>query len=210
MSNCFYIYLAGNIKKGKEDEHELAWTLEDQQLLQRQLPHIKLVFLNPATRSDDLSDQTSVFGRDLLQVFSSQLVLVDARGKRGLGVGAEMMFAKMNHIPVISWLPADSHYHRQKIDLLGQEVNDWIHPFVFSLSDYRAPSLESAAKWIQEELISGRANIKGPESTTEAMRYYLENQLHRDHGMKELISSHPHFSNRIECIENAYLDKALS
>ncbi|MDB6081124.1 MAG: hypothetical protein JWO53_396, partial [Chlamydiia bacterium] len=101
MKQIISIYLAGTIKKGKDEEHELCWTTEHKELLQKCCPNTELLFLDPATRSDDLSDQQSVFGRDMFQVFSSHLVLVDTRGRRGLGVGAEMMFAKMHQIPVV-------------------------------------------------------------------------------------------------------------
>ena len=191
-----HIYLAGTIKKGKEEEHELTWTEQHKELLQNQLS-CSVVFLNPAYRSDDLSDQVSVFGRDLFQVFSSNLVLVDARERRGLGVGAEMMFAKMHRIPVVSWLPNDSHYNREEIHFLGQTVKSWIHPFVFNLSDYLAPSLEDAASWIEKELLPDNVHIKGPESLREAMSHYLETQLKQDVSMDTLVSAHDHFQQKV-------------
>jgi len=197
--DCIYIYLAGNIKKGKEDDNEDVWTQQDMDLLQQHVTK-KIVFLNPATRSDDLSDQKSVFGRDLFQVYSSHLVLVDARGKRGLGVGAEMLFAKTNRIPVVSWLPQDSHYQRETIHLLGQQVNAWIHPFVYNLSDYLAPSLEAAAEWIENELFDGLREIKGPESLNAAINHYLDTQHLRDEGLYELVKRHPHFNERIDLL----------
>ena len=199
MTDTLYIYLAGNIKKGKEEEHELAWSEADIQCLRNALPSKTLVFLNPATRSDDLSDQKSVFGRDMFQVFSSTLVLVDARGKRGLGVGAEMMFAKLNQIPVVAWAPNPSHYLRPSLEFLGQNVKDWVHPFVYSLTDYIAPSLEAAAEWIGSKL-SPSFVPKGPESVREAMNHYLSTQLKNDHGMKELVSSYPHFDEVIRSL----------
>jgi hypothetical protein len=188
VRQSFSIYLAGNIKKGKEDEHKEVWTPADQQLLQKNLPDLNLIFLDPSYRSDDLSDQVSVFGRDLFQVSSSQLVLVDGRAQKGLGVGAEMMFAKCHRIPVIVWLPRDSHYQRPWIQLLGQEVADWIHPFIFNLSDYLAPTLEDAALWIHNELLPGNVAIKGLECTQEAIAHYLATQLERDQAMQAFIS----------------------
>jgi len=196
MERHLYIYLAGTIKKAKEDK-ELEWTIEDMSCLQQHFSPHAVTFLNPASRSDDLSDQKSVFGRDLFQVYSSDLVLVDARERRGLGVGSEMMFAKMNRIPVVAWLPEGTHYHRQKIDLLGQSVNSWIHPFVYNLSDYLAHSLEMAALWIQERLLKGNAEIKGPESLQESILYYLDTQLQRDDGMKEIVSKEAYFADKI-------------
>lgn len=185
------------IKKGKEDECELVWTQENMATLQKHLPDTKLVFLNPASRSDDLSDQKSVLGRDLFQVYSSHLVFVDARGKRGLGVGAEMMFAKMNQIPVIAWLPNDSHYHREHIHFLDQHVKSWIHPFVFNLCDYLAPDLLQASGWIKDHLLSKKMAIKGPESIKEAMNYYLASQLEQDNGMHDIVKNSSYFSGKI-------------
>jgi len=88
MTKQLAIYLAGNIQKGHEDKSRLVWTQSDLDFLEQTVP-AKLTFLNPALRSDDLSDQRSVFGRDMLQVYSSDLVLVDARERRGLGVGED-------------------------------------------------------------------------------------------------------------------------
>lgn len=202
MKECLYIYLAGNIKKGKEDENELTWTQEEMEMLQKLVSSTKLIFLNPASRSDDLSDQKSVFGRDLFQVFSSHLVFVDARGKRGLGVGAEMMFAKMNRIPVMAWMPEKSHYHRDYIYLLGQHVNSWIHPFVFNLSDYLAPDLQKAAHWINHFLIPGKATIKGPEAMNETMSHYLTSQLEQDKGLYEMVQSSSYLQEKMNRVAN--------
>lgn len=198
MTEPFCIYLAGNIRKGKEDEKEAVWTEVEMDLLREHLAPVRALFLNPATRSDDLSDQVSVFGRDMFQVYSSHCVIVDARGKRGLGVGAEMMFAKMNRIPVISWLPPDTHYHRKHLHYMGQDVHQWVHPFVVSLSDYLAPSLEAAAKWIREKLHTKEEEVKGPEVIQGAMQHYLSTQLHRDHSMQSLVSQHAHFNTILE------------
>jgi hypothetical protein len=112
------IYLAGNIVKNHEKESALVWTSEHQQKLSQALAPIDLHFLNPAERSDDLSDQKSVFGRDLTQVFLADVTLVDVRERRGLGVGAEMMWSKMNGRVVIGWAPENRAFRRtrQKLD----------------------------------------------------------------------------------------------
>ncbi len=109
------IYLAGNIQKGHENESLIYWTENDLKKIREVLSFVKINFLNPAIRNDDLSDQKSTFGRDMLQVYSSDLVLVDARERRGLGVGAEMMWAKMNNIPVVTYAPLESHYNKAKV-----------------------------------------------------------------------------------------------
>lgn len=200
MKKPLFIYLAGNIRKGKEEENDLVWTIQEMHLLQSKVNR-EIIFLNPAQRSDDLSDQKSVFGRDLFQVSSSDAILVDARGKRGLGVGAEMMFARMHRIPVISWVPKNSHYQRPHLLLLGQEVEGWIHPFVFSLSDYIADSLEDASHWMNEAFMDDNFQAKGPESIRESIEHYLSTQLPHDHGMREIVNSHEKFLRKEQCIQ---------
>jgi hypothetical protein len=174
------IYLAGNIQKGHENESLIYWTEHDLKKIRETLSFIKITFLNPAIRNDDLSDQKSTFGRDVLQVYSSDLVLVDARERRGLGVGAEMMWAKMNNIPVVTYSPMESHYNKSKVNLLGIEVKDWIHPFVYSLSDFVAKSLDDAIDFIKSFIKGDIKNIKGPGFIKEAMEYYKNTQMHID------------------------------
>lgn len=180
------LYLAGSIKKGHENPRESFWTEEDLHCLKENLLDFDVVFLNPAFRSDDLSDQRSVFGRDMLQVYCSHFVFVDARDRRGLGVGAEMMWAKMNKIPVLSWSPQESHYRKEKTTLLGVEVLDFIHPFVEALSDQIVETLEEGALWIRQVMQQSQ-NIKGVEYIHSCMEYYQEKQLHRDIPMKEFL-----------------------
>ena len=152
MTEQVSIYLAGKIKKLHEAPNEHYWTQDDLSLLEEQLSPYSVSFLNPAARSDNLSLQKSVFGRDMVQVLSADIVFVDARDRRGLGVGAEMMWAKINHIPVISLSPVNSHYHLEETSLLGVTVKDWKHPFVENLSDFIAEDLTQGAEWIKEHL----------------------------------------------------------
>ncbi len=149
--------------------NESRWTEGDRQLLQKLLPEFKISFLNPDLRTDDLSDQRSVFGRDMLQIYSSDLVFVDARDRRGLGVGAEMMWAKHNRIPVLTLSPKDSHYNKTSTMLLGVPVQNWVHPFVESLSDGIVSDLQEGARWIKEKLFDPAHPKKGMEFVHGAM-----------------------------------------
>ena len=89
MNTKISIYLAGSIKKGHEKADESFWTDEDMLFLKKNLPEYDVSFLNPAFRSDNLSDQRSLFGRDMTQVFCSDVVFVDARDKRIWGLKNE-------------------------------------------------------------------------------------------------------------------------
>lgn len=183
------IYLAGSIQKGHENSNETYWTQSDMENLQKSLNGYEISFLNPALRADDLSDQLSVFGRDMLQVLCSDLVFVDARGRRGLGVGAEMMWAKFHTIPLLLWAPKDSHYHKTSTTLLGQSVKNWIHPFVESLSDAIVSTVEEGAEWIAKALSTPHFPIKGVKYIEHAMEYYKKHQLPKDNPMQQLLEA---------------------
>lgn len=187
MKQKIAIYLAGSIKKGHERSDESYWTDGDIALLREQLSDYEVSFQNPAFRTDDLTDSFSVFGRDMLQVFSSDFVFVDARDRRGLGVGAEMMWAKMNIIPVVAWAPRNSHYRKDQTTLLGVPVANFVHPFVESLSDKVVGDLVEGAEWIRSVVANPTMQIKGTEHMEAAMQHYKNSQLHNDFPMKELL-----------------------
>lgn len=191
------IYLAGSIKKGHERADELFWTDADMLFLKKALSEYEVSFLNPAFRSDDLSDQRSVFGRDMTQVFCSDVVFVDARDRRGLGVGAEMMWAKFHKIPIVTLAPIDSHYNKSKTTLLGVTVENWVHPFVESLSDAIVENLADGADWVRKFVGASQPKVKDVEWIRLAMEHYRDSQLPHDEPMKTLISANQKLHRRI-------------
>jgi len=197
MERELCLYLSGSIRKGQEDHKKSFWSADDLSTLKEKLLPIKAIFLNPALRSDDLSDFSSTFGRDLLQVLCSDLVIVDARDRRGIGIGAEMAYAKINNIPVIAIAPRGTHYHRENFMFMNQHLNTWVHPFVFGLSDQVVASVEAAAEWIVSTYLSGTVSIKGPDCFNDAVMNYLSKQLENDHPMKELVSTHESIREKV-------------
>ena len=189
MTEKISIYLAGSIKKGHENPQESFWTNEDMCLLKTYLAEYEVSFLNPAFRTDDLSDQCSVFGRDMTQVFCSDIVFVDARDRRGLGVGAEMMWAKFHKIPVISLSPKNSHYNKENTTLLGKAVHNWVHPFVESLSDALVADLQEGADKIRYFMKGQAKDIKGVEYIRHAMQHYRAKSLPQDDPMQALLAA---------------------
>lgn len=194
--NHIALYLAGNIQKGHEKESQVFWTNEDREIIQNGLAPSQVSFLNPALRTDDLSDQKSVFGRDMTQVFCASVVFVDARERRGLGVGAEMMWAKMNRIPVLILAPQNSHYHKEEVTLLGVTVKNWMHPFVESLSDAIVEDLQQGIEWLKNFQL-GKYKIKGPEFIHEAMNHYQKTQFPSDLPMREIFEKNPKLKEKI-------------
>lgn len=198
MKQKIAIYLAGSIKKDHERGEKYFWAEEEMSLLKKHLDDFEVSCLNPALRADDLSDQFSVFGRDMLQVFCSDIVFVDARDRRGLGVGAEMMWAKLNQIPVVIWAPKNSHYHKSQTTILGIPVANFIHPFVESLSDRIVETLEEGASWIRAVKQNPLIEIKGIEHIEKAMDYYKSQQLIHDQPMQVLLDSHEELKGRMQ------------
>lgn len=173
------IYLAGKIPNGNETPNDaLHWTKHHMDHLRSNLSEFDVVLLNPAFKDCDLTDQDTVFGRDMHYVFSSDIIFVDARGPRGLGVGAEMMWAKANGIPVISWAPKNTYYNMSSTMVFGTYVPDFIHPFVNGLSDKVAEDIQEGAEWIKQFVKDPHSvAIKNSDSIHSIMEYFKLNQL---------------------------------
>jgi hypothetical protein len=203
MMKSVAIYLAGSIQKGHESGNELYWTEAHMSELTRALEPRELCFLNPAFRTDDLQDARAVFGRDMMQVFSADFIIVDARDRRGLGVGAEMMWAKFHNIPVITWAPPETNYNKSETTLLGVTVKNYIHPFVESLSDKVALTLLDAALFIEKALINPTFEPKGVAQIMQAMEHYLTKGLPRDLPMLEILRQNPSIKEKIDQLAGA-------
>lgn len=197
MSKTLRIYLSGSIKKSTYYGGDDHWSDDDKARIEAGLAPFKVQFLDPNIRHDSISDPQSTFGRDLLQVLSSDLIFVDARDKRGIGVGAEMAFAKMQRIPVVSLSPLESYYRRTNVTILEQAMDYWVHPFVSSLSDYLANTIEDGTCWIKEELLTNKAQIRGPECFEEGIAHYLNTQLTNEPLMHDIVHNDEQVSSKL-------------
>lgn len=140
------IYLSGSIRKGTGDPRtpDYFWTREDEEAIRAGVG-APVELLNPAKTDVRRQDSGLNFGCDLHLVSVSDVVLVDARREKGIGIGAEMMFAAQRGIPVITWAPWETHYRRSSVpDVFGEDLTDWTHPFVFGLSDHVVGELAHA------------------------------------------------------------------
>jgi hypothetical protein len=182
------IYPAGGVQKGENDEKKVSWTEEDMNIFRRKLAPAKVNFIDPRYRNDNLNDSIAVFGRDLMAVKVSDFVVVDGRQKRGIGVGQEMLFAKMQGIPVITIAPKGGHYAKGKIYYLGQHVEEYIHPFVFATSDAIVENFEQAAEWIKG-FLEKPVKIKNSRIIEEAMDIYMKKYMDKDDPIKDAIKN---------------------
>lgn len=145
------VYLSGNISKGSADPVSASWTKEDEESIREGVTSCEVETLNPAHASVSRGDPMANFGCDIYLVQSSDAVLVDATGKRGLGVGAEMMFARMRQIPVVTVCAAESAYRQHLVKgFVGHDIHDWTHPFIHQLSSFIADDLDRAILYLSE------------------------------------------------------------
>lgn len=174
------IYLAGSIKKGDHDTKTTSfWTaVEEKNIVDCFGTDYSVNILNPATFEIKRSDPFGNFGGDMYLVHESDFIFVDARDKKGLGIGAEMVAAKYYHLPVVCLCTYDSYYKRRFLpNVYGEDLYNWTHPFITGLSDYIADTIEDAVKWMKEHLQSPKP-IKGLSVIDESIAYFIETQLH--------------------------------
>lgn len=163
------IYLCGGIKKTVNDG-KIIWSEEDKETIRKVLGKVEL--MDPQ-RNPERADYLAAFGCDLNDVKKADIVMVDARQKRGVGIGAEMMIAKTMGKPVVSVVPRNSHYRKDVLDHLREIIENWEHPFIFGLSDKVADTVEEAAQWVKG-FLEKPGKVKDGSVVVEAIDYYLE------------------------------------
>jgi hypothetical protein len=165
------IYLSGGIKKD-EDDRKICWSEEDKEAIRSLVEGVE--FLDPQ-RTPEVHDSIASFGCDLNDVKCADIVLVDARQKRGIGIGAEMAVAKMLGKPVVSVVPRNSHYRRDVLNHFGKEIRDWTHPFLVGLSDSVVESVGEAATWVSD-FLKDPGPVKDASVVEEAIAYFLKKE----------------------------------
>jgi len=186
-----YIYLSGTIKKSHDKDNLSQWEFSHLSFMKELFAqrNYNVHFLNPAIRSDDLSDEFSLFGRDMLQTYLSSFVITDMREKRGIGVGYEVAFANSKNIPVIIWAEKNSHYRPLKCEVVNQILFDWTHPFVSQTSKFIANNLLEAVEFITSYQLTSKKPINKGDYVLPAMLHYLNSQLSQDTEMYKLIEN---------------------
>jgi hypothetical protein len=173
------IYLSGSIKKGDSDSRDSSnfWTESNVDELLAGLADLTVKTINPATAGIKRSDYWANFGCDLSLVSSSDFIVVDARTTKGIGVGAEMMYAHQCQVPIISVAPRNSTYRRDSLtNVCGEDLENWIHPFIYGLSSAIVESFNEAG-----ELIAQVAHDKRHlawRSVDEAIEHYKSASKH--------------------------------
>jgi len=138
------IYLAGSVPKGNEELKSFDnWRLRYQKVLEK---HFKAEFVDPYDRTLDENDSLLVFGADCNHVKTSDLIIVNAETRVGAGTAQEMVITKYFKKPVVAVLPKNTHHRRSNVIFGEYLVQDWLHPFINSFSDFVIENIEEIEK----------------------------------------------------------------
>ncbi|MFI0355146.1 hypothetical protein [Actinomadura sp. 9N407] len=183
------VYCSGSISKGASDEKKLCWSdIERFEVAKGAAPH-EIVFLNPDDPITDPENTLGQFGRDMYQVMVASAIIVDARERRGLGIGVEMTAAAILGTPLIVVAPRNSKYRADELEYRGVRVRDYVHPHVAALAtevteDFvhagealvrharpSAPSARPLPEWLDRAVTEYRTNVlPGDPPMQEALR----------------------------------------
>ncbi|MFG1858937.1 hypothetical protein ACGFJT_44380 [Actinomadura geliboluensis] len=175
------VYCSGSILKGAADDKKLCWSdVERLEVAKGAAPH-EIVFLNPDDPITDPTNTLGQFGRDMYQVMVASVVIVDARERRGLGIGVEMTAASLLGTPVIVVAPRNSKYRADELEYRGVLVRDYVHPHVAALAAGIVDDFAAAGELLPE-LAPGKAREPHhvPGWLTEAITEYRDHVLPGD------------------------------
>jgi len=144
------VYCSGSIAKGTSDSKRICWTDVERNLVQTGAGSARIVFLNPDDPITDAANTLGQFGRDMYQVMIADAVIVDARERRGIGIGVEMAAAATLGTPIIVVAPRNSLYRQDQLNYRGVLVNDYVHPHVSSLASCVVNDFEEAGRAVEQ------------------------------------------------------------
>jgi hypothetical protein len=139
------VYCSGSIKKGPNDNEGPLWGgMERDAVCDGAATEV--LFLNPDDPIVDPGNTLAQFGRDMYQVWMATAVIVDARVRRGLGVGVEMAVARMLGTPVIVVAPQNSKYRMDSLAYRGVTVENYVHPHVAAIAEAVVDTFHEAGR----------------------------------------------------------------
>ena len=180
------VYCSGSIPKGPTDKRPFLWTDSERAELERAAYPFEIRFLRPDDAVASLDDSMAMFGRDMYQVQIANFVVVDARDRRGIGIGIEMLASRIMGTALIVVAPRDSHYRKSDVTYRGATVAEYIHPHIASLADVVVDSFAEAGTWISA-FCSSSHHVKAFEAVQEAIEIYKRDVLHLDEPMVQLM-----------------------
>jgi hypothetical protein len=141
------VYCSGSISKGPNDNEGPLWGGTERDAV-RDGAATEVVFLNPDDPIVDPGNTLAQFGRDMYQVWMATAVIVDARVRRGLGVGVEMAVARTLGTPVIVVAPQNSKYRMDSLAYRGVTVENYVHPHVAAIAKAVVDTFQDAGRYL--------------------------------------------------------------
>lgn len=183
------IYCSGSIAKGASDKGRLCWTdVERSHVSHGALPE-EIVFLNPDDPITDAANTLGQFGRDMFQVMTATAVIVDARERRGIGIGVEMAAAATFGTPVIVVVPRNTLYRQDTLQYRGTTVLNYVHPHVASLATEVVDDFEAAGRAVARLPMNRTSPSASPKWLMLAVEEYKKNVLPRDTPMLKALEA---------------------
>jgi len=137
------IYVAGKMSKDSVFGTHY-WRDEFVETLEKQ-SGMKLVSLDPAKKNADQSKPEQAFGGDVFMISQCDVLIVYLSDDISVGGSQEILVAKYFKKPVIGLAPAGGKFNHKHKEMLGQVVENYIHPFVFSTCDVICSNIQEAA-----------------------------------------------------------------
>lgn len=187
----FIVYCSGSIQKGLTDAKKLCWTDTERASVAQGVSPGSVIFLNPDDPAEDLSDTAALFGRDMYQVKAADAVIVDARERRGIGIGIEMLASRVFGTLLIAVVPNGTYYRMRNVAYRGSTVSDYVHPHLAILADAIVDTFEGAGKWLADHR---GEKPKGLQAIGDAITAYQQRMLPHDEPMRQLLRSVNKFS----------------
>ncbi|MFA1538273.1 hypothetical protein [Actinomadura monticuli] len=175
------IYCSGSIMKGTADEKKLCWSDIERLEVAKGASPDEVVFLNPDDPITDPSNTLGQFGRDMYQVMVASAVVVDARERRGIGIGVEMSAAALLGTPIVVVAPRNSKYRADELEYRGVLVRDYVHPHVAALASAVVDDFVAAGEMLAELAPRKARDVHHmPRWLDEAITEYRDNVLPGD------------------------------
>lgn len=142
------IYIAGKVSKqstfGKHHWRD-EFCSEIAKLSERKLTH-----LDPLAEQKGVIDPFSIFKKDCQLINRCDLVIVYLSDDISVGGSQEILIAKYLNKPVIGFAPLGGKFNGSKKEMLGEIINDYKDPFVFSTCDVVCGSLDEVAAAVKD------------------------------------------------------------
>jgi hypothetical protein len=169
------VYLSCTIQKGPTDMRAPDFFCGEEEIKRLLAPVTSspVTLLDPAKSGCRRNDIYANYGCDLYMISISNVVVVDARTEKGVGVGAELMYARERGIPVVAVCPPETNYRRSLVeDVCGEDLRAWVHPFIYSLSSIIVDDFDAAGS-VLEAIASGRLSLPPVADPDKAVSHYL-------------------------------------